>query len=167
MEFGSLLDLPESGSAHAHEHSGEVLLPFIQHYFKGHPFGIVPICMADQSFERASELGTRIFHASQRLEKCIMVLASSDFSHFLTSEEGYNADQPVVDAICSGDIEGVYSAVTQRRVTVCGYGPIMALMTYSALLDPSYNTHILARGHSGEVSPSREVVDYISFLMCN
>ena len=167
MDFGSLLELPESGTAHAHEHSGEVILPFIQYYFKGHPFRIVPICMSDQSFESASELGNRIFRASQRLEKQIMVLASSDFSHFLSSEDGYKADQPVVDAITSGDIEGVYKAVKQRRISVCGYGPIMTLMAYSALVDPDYNTYTLARGHSGEVSPSSEVVDYISFLMYN
>jgi len=40
----------------------------------------------------------------------------------------------------------------------------MVLMSYAALVDAEYKTTILARGNSGEVIPSHDVVDYISIL---
>ncbi len=40
----------------------------------------------------------------------------------------------------------------------------MTLMEYAGFQSPDYQIEILARGHSGEVSPSPEVVDYISLI---
>jgi hypothetical protein len=40
----------------------------------------------------------------------------------------------------------------------------MALMEYSRLKEQNYLVEILARGHSGEVHASEEVVDYISLI---
>jgi len=94
-----------------------------------------------------------------------MVLASCDFSHFLPPDMGAKRDQHVVDKILSRNTRGVEQAVKDHHVSVCGYGPIMALMNYSMALDKHYRIRILARGHSGEVIPSLEVVDYISMIM--
>ncbi len=58
----------------------------------------------------------------------------------------------------------VERTVIENRVSVCGYGPIMSLMEYARFLSPEYKIKILARGHSGEVTPSPEVVDYISLI---
>ena len=74
-------------------------------------------------------------------------------------------DQHVIDNILSRNAAGVEMAVNEHRVSVCGYGPIMALMEYSGLYDSEYKVEILARGHSGDVSPSREVVDYVSIIL--
>ncbi len=41
----------------------------------------------------------------------------------------------------------------------------MSLMEYAFALLPEYNIQILARGHSGEVYPSPEVVDYVSMIL--
>jgi hypothetical protein len=43
----------------------------------------------------------------------------------------------------------------------------MVLMKYAASFDPEYRISILARGHSGEVIPSPEVVDYVSMVLYN
>ncbi len=48
---------------------------------------------------------------------------------------------------------------------MCGYGPIMTLMEYAGGSNSDYKVEILARGHSGEVVPSHEVVDYISMIL--
>jgi len=40
----------------------------------------------------------------------------------------------------------------------------MSLMEYARFQSPDYKIEVLARGHSGEVSPSPEVVDYISLI---
>jgi AmmeMemoRadiSam system protein B len=73
-------------------------------------------------------------------------------------------DEMVIDHILQRNAPGVEQAVKENQISVCGYGPIMALMEYARSQSPNYKIEILARGHSGEVSPSPEVVDYISLI---
>ena len=164
-EFASAMDLPFDQSAHEGEHSAEVLIPYIQYYFKDHSFKIVAVCMKDQSVESARLVSGAILKAANETSIDIMVLASSDFSHFLPPAVGMNRDQHVLDQILSRNTAGVEQAVKKHYVSVCGYGPVMALMDYSSTLSPDYNIEVLARGHSGEVIRSNDVVDYISIMM--
>ncbi len=164
-EFALALDLPFDSKAHFKEHSAEVIIPFLQYYLPDHPFTIVPICMMDQSFKAASMVADQIRKAVQVTGRNIMVLASCDFSHFLSPEEGYIKDQKVLENILSRDSMGVEKAVRKHHISVCGYGPIMALMEYASAQHAAYRVEILARGHSGEVTPSHEVVDYISMIL--
>jgi MEMO1 family protein len=92
------------------------------------------------------------------------LIASSDFTHYESPITGFKKDQYVIDPILKFDSEGVYNAVNNHHVTVCGFGPIMTLLEYARLIDEKAAIRILKRGNSGEVYPSNEVVDYISFL---
>jgi AmmeMemoRadiSam system protein B len=163
-EFAEAMALPFDSTAHTQEHSGEVLLPYIQYFLAGQDYRIVPVCMGDQCTERADRVASAIVEAEEKTGRRIIVLASSDFSHFLSPGEGHASDQWVVDEILARNIPGVEQAVRRHRITMCGYGPVMALMSYAASRDPGYRISLLARGHSGEVIPSSEVVDYISFV---
>ena len=71
----------------------------------------------------------------------------------------------MIDEILSRNSDGVEKVVNKHHVSICGYGPIMALMKYAGSIDPEYKINILARGHSGEVIPSPEVVDYVSMIV--
>jgi len=162
-EFANELDLPFSNIAHEREHSGEVMLPLLQH-FVDYDYKIVPITLSDQTVENAKLLAQKITVTEQKLSRKVCVIASSDFSHFLSPEEGKYFDQKVLDKIAAKDIDGVFSEVRKHKISVCGFGPIMTLMEYSRLKDKNYQSKILARGHSGEIIPSDEVVDYVSIL---
>lgn len=164
-EFAKAMDLPFDRKAHAREHSAEVIIPFLQYYFSEHHFSILPICMSDQSYESATLVAERIRQAIRVTGRKIILIASCDFSHFLPPQEGQHKDQQVIDNILLRDTKGVEMAVKKHHVSVCGYGPIMVLMEYTSALYSDYRVQILARGHSGEVIPSREVVDYISMIM--
>jgi AmmeMemoRadiSam system protein B len=163
-ELALAMDLPFDSKAHGHEHSAEVIIPFIQYFLDHHPFSIVPVCMMDQAFENAALVAKRVKKAAAKTGRKIMMIASCDFSHFLPPDQGANLDQEVLDHILARNAPGVEEAVTRNRVSVCGYGPIMALMEYARSKEKNYRIEILARGHSGEVVPSREVVDYISLM---
>ena len=162
-EFAGALNLPVSDAAHANEHSGEVMLPLLQ-YFIDYPFKIVPITLSDQTVENAKLIAKKVVETEKKLNRKICFIASSDFSHFLSPEEGKFFDQKVLDKIANKDTEGVFQEVRQHKISVCGFGPIMSLMEYSRLKDENYRSIILARGHSGEIIPSDEVVDYVSIL---
>jgi len=164
-DFASALDLPFDRWAHFKEHSAEVIIPFLQYYLTDHPFSIVPICMKDQSYQSASLIAKQIKKAVRETGHKIMLLASSDFSHFLSPEDGQKKDQHILENMLARNAQGVEVVVKKHQISACGYGPIMTLMEYACAIESDYNVEILARGHSGEVNPSREVVDYISMIM--
>jgi len=163
-ELGEVMDLPFDPLAHSREHSAEVIVPFIQYYMPSESFSILPVCMMDQSHESALKVSRRICHAVESTGRDVMILASCDFSHFLSPQDGSGRDDHVLEAIQSGKPEKVELAVKKHRASVCGYGPIMTLMEYAARYKHDYQVEILARGHSGEVYPSSEVVHYISMV---
>lgn len=164
IELASAMELPFDKRAHAREHSAEVIIPFIQYFLSDHQFSIVPVCMMDQTHKNASLIAERINQGVDRTGRSIMVIASCDFSHFLPPAEGHKQDQFILDGILNRNAPGVERAAIENCVTVCGVGPIMSLMEYAHSKSPDYQIEILARGHSGEVSPSLEVVDYISLI---
>ena len=160
-----VLPYESDASAQEREHSAEVLIPFIQYYSGEDTPKILPICMRDQSAVAARELAKNLHNAIHNTGRKVLLLASSDFSHFLSPEKGYSRDQLVLERIMDRDITGIEKVVKEKNISVCGYGPIMTLMEYASEIDPAYKTKVIARGHSGEVSPSKEVVDYISMLV--
>ncbi|MCK4661781.1 MAG: AmmeMemoRadiSam system protein B [Bacteroidales bacterium] len=162
-EFMNELNLPVSADAHMYEHSGEVMLPMLQNYLD-YEFKIVPISISRQTVENAKLIANSIFNANKKLNKKILIIASSDFSHYVEPKAGKKLDDYVVEEILKFNSENIYKHIINKRISVCGYGPIMTLIEYSKLLEKNIETKILKRGHSGEVMPSNEVVDYISFL---
>ncbi|MCK4748003.1 MAG: AmmeMemoRadiSam system protein B, partial [Bacteroidales bacterium] len=119
-EFAKGLDLPFDRLAHAHEHSAEVIIPFLQYYLPEHPFKIVPICMGDQDHTSALLVAQSILSATRITGRNILVLSSCDFSHFLSPAEGKEKDQQVLDEILARNPTGVERAVRQHHVSVCG-----------------------------------------------
>lgn len=162
-EFIEAMDVNRSDDFLKWEHSAEVFLPFIQHYEKESPM-IVPLGFSWQHPESAKDVAEKIKAAEIETGRKVCIIASSDFSHFLTPEQGEKKDQIVIDRILNMDPEGVYSEIQRHNISVCGYGPIMTLMYYAKQQNKEVVPEILARGHSGEVHPSDSVVDYISIL---
>lgn len=163
-ELAKYMKLPFDHRAHAGEHSAEVIVPFMQYYLSDHPFSIVPLCMLEQSYENAKLISERLIRAVKKTKRNIMLIASCDFSHFVSPSEGARMDQMVIDHIIQKNVQEVEREVIKNRISVCGFGPIMALMEYARLKFADYKIEILARGHSGEVVPNQEVVDYISLI---
>ena len=163
-DFMAALDFPKNYTAHKHEHSGEVMLPLLQHYLK-YDFKIFPITFGQQSYENSKELAAQIFEANKKLNKKILIIASSDFSHFETVNEGFKKDQLVIDQIMLQNIPEIERVIRKNEISVCGYAPIMTALEYAKLSALNAKIEILARGHSGEVHKAKEVVDYVSFLL--
>jgi hypothetical protein len=81
-------------SAHLFEHSLEVQLPFLQKTLKD--FKILPIIFGseDKDWKRLSDSISKLMR-----EKKILVIASSDLSHYPPYEEAKKADLEVIEAI--------------------------------------------------------------------
>ncbi|MFP4024423.1 MAG: AmmeMemoRadiSam system protein B [Thiohalospira sp.] len=163
IDFGKKLGITISDVEQQNEHSGEVMVPFLQHFFD-YPFKIAPITLSQQTFKNAKYLAGRIKDVVDLTKRKILIIASSDFSHFLTPEQGKERDAYVVENIINLNSVAIEKVIKEKHISVCGYGPIMALMEYTKMVSEKPAVDILRTGHSGEIIPSNEVVDYISIL---
>lgn len=164
IELADAMGLPFDNRVHSREHSAEVIIPFIQYFLSDHPFSIVPVSMTEQTLKSAALVAKRMIGGVAKTGRKIMVIASCDFSHFLSPNEGWKMDQLILDNILNRNASGVERTVKENRLSVCGYGPVMCLMEYAQSKSSEYRIEVLARGNSGEVSPSPEVVNYISLM---
>ncbi|MCD6113607.1 MAG: AmmeMemoRadiSam system protein B [Bacteroidales bacterium] len=162
-DFYKIMNIPVSETANKYEHSGELMLPFLQ-YKLSYDFKIVPITIRMQNFDNANKVAKEIYTANKSLNKNILLIASSDFSHYLAPEIGKYFDNMVLNEINNLNSKKLFKTVIRENISVCGYGPIMTLIEYSKLITKNVKIKILKRGHSGEVMQSRKVVDYISIL---
>jgi AmmeMemoRadiSam system protein B len=165
-DFIALLGIPVSTEAHKYEHSAEVMLPFLKEYLD-FEFKIVPVSFLDQNWDTAKDIAGKIENANSILKKKILIIASSDFSHYIEAEEGYRLDSMVIEKIENLDAKEVGEVVCKNDISVCGCGPIMTLIEYTNLTSSNPKAIVLKRGNSGKHGSKESVVDYVSMLLYN
>lgn len=163
-ELALLSHLTFSSDAHKYEHSGEVILPLLQHFIQ-YDFQILPVSMSVQSFYNAQLIANRIYFAAKKLNRNVCFIASSDFSHFVDPEYGKKQDFKVIEKILSFQSEDIIKTVKANNISMCGYGPAATLTEYAQIVSDKPKAELLKFGHSGEVHHSNEVVDYASILV--
>lgn len=114
------------------EHSIEVQIPFLQVVLPGTP--IVPICMGSQDFATADGLMKAIYKTVEETGKKILIVASSDLSHFHDEETAHSLDSGIVNAFNDYDYFSLASQLFTRRWEACGGGPIVAALMASEQL---------------------------------
>jgi len=95
--------------AHTAEHSLEVEIPFLQQTLKD--FKLVPILMSEVDLEGIKILVQAISRNIK--DKNVLVVASSDMSHYPSYERANYADQKTCEAILTGKIEKLESALAK------------------------------------------------------
>ena len=110
--------------AHIQEHSLEVQIPFLQIVLKD--FKLIPLVMGDQDI-RTCEAAA---HALAEVVKGrdILVVASSDLSHYHPYDTAKNLDQKVIDRINSFDPHGLAADLKDHKTEACGGGPIITAL---------------------------------------
>ena len=154
VEVSEYADIDDK--AHRYEHSVEVQIPFLQYLF-GSSFKIVPIVVWEQTVEVARDLGLAIAKAVQELGRDVVVIASSDFTHYEPDEIAKKKDNMAIQAILELDPEKLYQVVTTYDISMCGPGPVMAMLYYARELG-AQNAEQLKYATSGDVAGDRSSV---------
>ncbi|MDP8208673.1 MAG: AmmeMemoRadiSam system protein B [Candidatus Electryonea clarkiae] len=168
VESGSSLDYEIKSSDRGHksggmfgEHCLEVQVPFLQVALPD--VKIVPIIMGTQAYKAARDLGKAIADAARG--KRIVVIASSDLSHYLSVSEAMKLDQEVINEVTAFNPQSLADAFQSRKAQACGAGPMMAIMTASRLMGAD-SARLLEYKTSAD-SPygdSNRVVGYMSAI---
>jgi len=115
----------ESELAHQEEHSVEVMTPFLRHLY-GDRVPLVPVLMERQDMETSLDLGRAVAAAGKGRK--IALIASTDLSHFYGQDRALELDDLAIEAILTGEPEALIRAVTKHGISMCGYGPVMAVL---------------------------------------
>ncbi|MCS7123846.1 MAG: AmmeMemoRadiSam system protein B [Candidatus Bathyarchaeota archaeon] len=134
--------------AHLYEHSIEVQLPFLQYLF-GSRFKIVPICFLMQDLHSSMDVGQAT--AKVLAGKNAVIIASSDMSHYEPHKVAERKDRLALQAVEGMDETKFYSIIEEHRISACGYGPIVALITAAKALGAK-EAKLLCYKTSGDVS---------------
>jgi AmmeMemoRadiSam system protein B len=159
MRESRMVDMDDS--AHWREHSIEVQIPFLQFiYSKG--FKILPVSMGMQDRETAEVLGESLANLVGR--RGGILIASSDFTHYEPDEYARVKDQKALDYILKFDVTGFYSYIQEVELSMCGYGPVAAIMVAAQRLGAS-RAEKLCYATSGDTGGNKSsVVGYASVL---
>ncbi len=161
LEISSLLE--DDPLAHEREHSLEVQVPFLQ-YAYNEDFKIVPICLSDQTTETCISLGKDIFKVMER-KKDILLIASTDFTHYQPQQIAEKEDKKLIQAITSGDAQKLGKLVSSYRFSMCGPGPVMTVIEVASSLGGA-KIELLKYATSGDITGDYSaVVGYASLCL--
>ncbi len=161
LERSSAFD--EDQSAHTSEHSLEVQIPFIQHFTS--EFKIVPIIFMHMSLERCEELGLALAGVIKGGDKKVLLVGSTDMTHFEPHETAVEKDRMAIDCILALDHRGLYETVIGEGITMCGVIPTTVMLAACKELGAS-EAHLVKYQTSGDVSGDFDsVVGYAGVLV--
>lgn len=167
-EFGEILKersgiVEEDAQAHLQEHSIEVQLPLLTRINPG--IRIVPLCLAGLSYENCEGLGRDLAKSIDLYGKPVLMVASTDMSHYETVESARLKDRLAIDRILDMDPQGLYNTVRSQGITMCGFIPTVVALVASMELGAA-EAELVRYATSGEVNQDyQRVVGYAGLII--
>jgi hypothetical protein len=158
--------LEADAAAHRHEHSLEVLLPFLQEAAPALSIACVSLGEPDPHLCAAVGDGvSKVVAAREARGERVAIVVSSDLNHYLPRRENRSKDDHALLALRGGDPEAFFDTILRReRISMCGVLPATALLRALALLGAG-PAEVVAQGDSGDAfGDVSKVVGYASVL---
>jgi AmmeMemoRadiSam system protein B len=152
----------EDDSAHEFEHSIEVQIPWLQLLY-GDTVPICPISIGHLCHRAMHSLAEALTEAL--FSKEAVVIASSDFSHYVPHDTAEKLDQEALEQILALDPDGLLSVVEEMGISMCGIAPVAIMLAACRRLG-ALGGRLLKYYTSGEITGDRgAVVGYASVVV--
>jgi len=153
--------LLEDAVAHESEHSLEVQIPFLQLLDPG--FTFVPIALGTLDYDAFVTVGNALGKILGE-ENDVLLLTTTDLNHYENQATTIRKDSLAIEKILQLDPAGLYEICHKERISMCGLGPTVALL--SALQQVGVSKvelvkHATSADYSGD---TRKTVGYAGFL---
>ena len=153
----------KDNKAHQKEHSIETQLPFLQFYRDN--FKIVPICMMRLELDKCAELSHAIVKAVEQTGRSILIVASSDMTHYETHENATKKDKGAINQILNLDARGLFNEVRDKNISMCGVNPAVIMMMCARKIGAK-EAFLAKYMTSGEISGDMDhVVGYAGIIV--
>ena len=157
--------LEDDSLAHAGEHSLEVELPILQ-YFR-QDFEIVPIAFISDDLAILKKIGEEIAQAIKKsaLEDKVLLVASSDMTHFEAQLDAVAKDKKAIAAILELSPDKLMSEVKRFNISMCGYAPVIVMLSAARSLGAK-TSRLISYQTSGDVTGDKSaVVGYAGIII--
>ena len=153
----------EDHVAHQYEHSLEVQVPFLQ--ARQPDLRLTPLCLSGLSLEQCQELGRDLAAVIQRAGEPVLMVASTDMTHYESAEQARDKDSRAIERIQALDPQGLYQTVLGQGISMCGVIPTTVCLA-AALRLGAGQAELVAYTNSGEATGDMEqVVGYAGLII--
>ncbi len=161
--LGSSEYLEDDYIAHLGEHSIEVQIPFLQYFQRD--VKLVPIILSPALGTTYKEIGKEIAKAVKDLKREVVIVASSDMTHYESQESAQRKDRQAVEAILNLNEDELLRRVDELNISMCGYAPAVCLISACKELGAG-KAELVRYQTSGDVSGNyRSVVGYAGIII--
>ncbi len=147
--------LQEDSAAHRAEHAVEVELPFL--LLRQPELSFVPIALGIGQFEILEQLGKALADEIATQSDPVLIVASSDMNHYESDAVTRAKDHRAIERILTIDPRGLFDVVTQQNISMCGFGPAVAMLTAARQLGAK-SAELVKYATSGDISGDRNMV---------
>lgn len=144
--------------AHLEEHSVEIQIPFLQTVLK--KFKLVEIVMGSQDYKICEALSDAIVKAAK--DKRILIVASSDLSHYHPQAAAEELDNLVVESVSMYDPELLYRRLSTDSCEACGGAPIITTMLATKKLGATSAKPVMYATSGNTSGDYNQVVGYLA-----
>jgi len=155
--------LEEDNLAHQYEHSIEVQLPFLQYFKKDIRF--VPIILAYSSGAVYKEVGRELAKTIKDLNKEVVIIASSDMTHYEPQESAQRKDNKAIEAILDLNEDELLERVDELNISMCGYAPAVSLISAARELGATGAELVKYRTSGDTTGDYSSVVGYAGIII--
>jgi AmmeMemoRadiSam system protein B len=150
-------------AAHASEHAVEVELPFL--LARRPDVRIVPLVLAWDDWDHCRVFGEALAALIARWPEPVLLLASSDLTHYESAAQAGRKDARALDAITHLDGAELLERCKRERISMCGRAPAATVIAAAKPLGANRATVVDYR-HSGWVSgDDSTVVGYAGVIV--
>lgn len=135
--------------AHHQEHAVEVELPFIQRLAP--TAAIAPLVLAWDEWSYCRDLGTALAETVRSWRESVLLLASSDMTHYESAASCAKKDRLALNAVEKVDGEALLAVCERHHVTMCGRAPAATVLEATRELGATAGQVVDYR-HSGWVT---------------
>jgi len=149
-------------TAHRFEHSIEVQIPLLQ--MQTDSLKIVPVILSHLSYADCRELAKALASAIKQCKEDVLIVASSDMSHFESRRIAQQKDSIALREIEQLDPRGLFQAVIENNISMCGMIPTVITMLAVKLLGAT-SSQLVDYTDSGYVAgETSQVVGYAGVI---
>jgi AmmeMemoRadiSam system protein B len=149
--------------AHRFEHALEVELPFLR--ARNPEMMVTPIVLGGLGRAECMTLGVTLARIIAELDEEVLVVASSDMSHYLPDDVTRKIDRHAIDAMIACDPGRLYDVVESEDISMCGILPATTMLCYARQRGAKKGT-LVAYGTSADAfGDTDRVVGYAGIVI--
>ncbi len=153
----------EDAEAHRYEHSLEVQVPFLQ--AAQARLSISPLAVGRLTLNQTREAGQALAVAIKEYDQPVLLVASTDMTHYQDRESAARQDRLALDQILQLNPEGLYRTVLDHGISMCGFIPTSVVLA-AALELGATSASLIGYTDSGATSgDTTRVVAYAGLVI--